>query len=465
VIKIQFNSLKLRESSKVWLNDFSWDFTGSRSLCIAGNDDSGKHCFGPLLSGKIPSSYTVSTGTYSLSVKPQQVHLLSFKIQSELLKQELKEDISDFMSDGIDPGHIVYSWVKNPELVRKWGLDTIMSQGLKTLSTGELRKIMLCRTLSALPDMLILDEPYDGLDSQSRLLLNVLMQEITDKGCFLLLITDKTELLPSFIENIVTLDNNRMKESSATADISLNLIDTAVKLPVEKKACIEIFSSDINYGEKPVLKDITWKVFRGDKWIITGPNGCGKTSLTQAVTGENTRGYSMDLTLFGQPKGQGESLWDIRKKIGYVSGAIQFRYSPRTSVRDVLVSGLLDPEGGHGSITPLQKKIVAEKLVFLEMDENTLLGRLSFGMQRMVLLMRALIKKPELLILDEPYQGLDRTHSRILDSIMVQLAADPHQTVLLISHESWQARPFFSHHLDFVPHESGAYTVTSRYLL
>ena len=220
-----------------------------------------------------------------------------------------------------------------------------------------------------------------------------------------------------------------VQESSAKPAPLLRPLDpfeTAVKM--EKV--------QIKYGSKTILSDFSWKVNRGERWAIKGPNGAGKSTLISLITADNPQAYSQNITLFDRKRGTGESIWDIKRKIGYLSPELHLYFKEGGLCFSVVASGLFDTQGLFKRMSEEQIKQVnhwMEVMGIAHLKERSFL-QISGGEQRMVLITRALVKNPELLILDEPCQGLDRVQTEHLKSVLDYLAANSDMTLLYVSH-------------------------------
>jgi molybdate transport system ATP-binding protein len=293
------------------------------------------------------------------------------------------------------------------------------------------------------PRLLILDEPFEGLDEKGRDLLarsiNGLMtgpmrvilvahrlEEIVPnithvllvKGGRLFLQGPKDEVLTS--ENLSHLYGFSLRLGKDNGTYFLNYGEeesTPKELPgeyrqglsEESERLIEIRDTTVRYGDLVVLDRVNWSMGRGENWAILGPNGAGKSTLVKLILGENLQAYANPIFLFGRRKGSGESIWDIKRRIGVVSNELQVQYRKRISAFEVIASGFYDTIGLYRVPTSAQKEVVSRWVDFLDIKElaKEPFNQLSFGQRRMILLARAMVKSPLLLIVDEPCHGLD----------------------------------------------------------
>jgi molybdate transport system ATP-binding protein len=202
------------------------------------------------------------------------------------------------------------------------------------------------------------------------------------------------------------------------------------------EVAVKMQKVQINYGSKTILHDFTWEVLKGERWAIKGPNGAGKSTLISLITADNPQAYSQDITLFDRKRGSGESIWDIKRKIGYVSPELHLYFKEGGSCFSVVASGLFDTQGLFKRMSEEQIKQVNHWMKVMgisHLKERSFL-QISGGEQRMVLITRALVKNPELLILDEPCQGLDRVQTEHLKLVLDYLAENSEMTLLYVSH-------------------------------
>ena len=210
----------------------------------------------------------------------------------------------------------------------------------------------------------------------------------------------------------------------------------------------------VSYNERPILNNLSWQVNPGEHWQIVGPNGAGKSTLLSLITGDHPQGYSNDLTLFGRRRGSGETIWDIKKHIGYVSSSLHLDYRVSTTVRNVILSGYFDSIGIYQAVSDRQQKLVQQWLDVLGIDKRTAdapFHSLSWGQQRLALIVRALVKHPTLLILDEPLQGLDPLNRQLIRRFVDVLISEGETQLLFVSHHAEDAPACITHRLEFVP--------------
>lgn len=314
------------------------------------------------------------------------------------------------------------------------------NRNLRTFSSGERKKEFLKYCLKKNPDFIILDNPMDHLDQASRIELATAIETISNSVIIIQLVNRRVDLLP-FITNKGQIENNsfELKELQSAEEYSIEKDQN--KIPIHKEifkdsVLIKMNSVSVSYDDRPIVDSLSWTINQGDFWQLIGPNGSGKSTILSLITGENTKGYGQDIELFGRKKGSGESIWEIKKKIGYFSTSMTDLFSKNATLEEMILSGFFDSIGLYTQPTTLQRKIVFEWLDLIEMPhlKNKIFNRLSIGQQRIALITRAIIKHPPLLILDEPLEGLDDHNVVLVIQFINTIKTQTNTTILFVSH-------------------------------
>lgn len=214
----------------------------------------------------------------------------------------------------------------------------------------------------------------------------------------------------------------------------------------------------VKYGERTIVKNINWEVRSGEFWQLIGPNGSGKSTLLTLISGDNPKAYNQDITLFGVKKGSGESVWDIKKKIGYFSSEFLRGFERLHSIQNMIISGFFDSIGLYKIPTDTQIKLAHDWLRLLgmyEIRDKSFLS-LSTGYQRLVLIARSMVKHPPLLILDEPTNGLDDHDVEIFSKLVNKIAMESNTAILYVSHRKEEGLLNPDHIYELIPHETGS---------
>jgi molybdate transport system ATP-binding protein len=305
-----------------------------------------------------------------------------------------------------------------------------------------------------------------------------LLAELSQQGYTLVLVLNRFDEIPDFVQQVgvladCTLTNIGSREQVMAEALvaqlahsenldSLTLPETEdpnqkASLPPDQPL-IQLRDAVVSYNDKPILNHLDWQVNPGEHWQIVGPNGAGKSTLLSLVTGDHPQGYSNDLTLFGHRRGSGETIWDIKRHIGYVSSSLHLEYRVSSSLRNVITSGFFDSIGIYQAVSDRQRQLTGQWLALLGMSDaqgEAPFHSLSWGQQRLALIARALVKHPALLILDEPLQGLDPLNRQLVRRFIDVLIGQGATQLLFVSHHAEDAPQCITHRLSFVTHGDG----------
>ncbi len=332
-------------------------------------------------------------------------------------------------------------------LYELFGMQPLLDKYVILLSSGELRKFQLIKILLANPKILILDNPFIGLDVETRQQLNELLKLVVrEQHLSLYLVIAKRDDIPPYADEIITMEGRAQPHSLTTP------------LPFREGSGVGLSSSpvirmnkvSIRYGERTILKDLDWTVNRGERWALSGQNGSGKSTLLSLVCADNPQSYACDIQLFGNQRGSGETIWEIKRRIGYVSPEMHRSYLRNIPTLLVVASGIKDTVGLY--VRPLEKeKEVCRAWMNIfgigHLAERSFIT-LSSGEQRLALVARAFVKCPELLILDEPLHGLDDANRQRVRQVIERYCQDLNKTMVMVTHYEEDLPACITHRLE-----------------
>lgn len=342
-------------------------------------------------------------------------------------------------------------------------ITTSENRPLQTFSSGERRKLFLEYCLAQNPDYIIFDNPFDHLDQQSRIELHHQLFKLSHSISILQLSHQKENLL-SFIKHRGSVSESSFVVSEINKLIEPQIIkyksdfpSLLVSFKETYETLIKFHQISVNYEEQTIVKNISWEVNHGEFWQLIGPNGSGKSTLLSLITGDNPKAFGQDITIFDRKKGSGESVWDIKRKIGYFSTHLTELFKRNHTVEQMVLSGFFDSIGLYVKPSGLQQQRALQWLDVIEMRhlKNNYFNRLSLGQQRLVLIVRALIKQPPLLILDEPFEGLDIENTALVSQLINSLVENSEITIIYVSH-TVEKTLAPSHIYELIPTQDGS---------
>ncbi|GEO05789.1 molybdenum ABC transporter ATP-binding protein [Adhaeribacter aerolatus] len=336
-------------------------------------------------------------------------------------------------------------------IVNLMNLRDLLHLEIIKLSNGQTRKMLIAQALLRQPKLLILDNPYAGLDKQTRHDLDALVKNLIQHDTELILITDQHDI-PVWATHVLLLNNFSIKGTYTRAEYlnksiaetgeekennlpALNTLFPNHQAAPEYKVAVKMENTTITYDGKKVLNNINWTVNQGEKWALLGPNGSGKTTLLSLINGDNPQAFANKIYLFDRRKGTGESIWDIKKRIGFISPELHLYFRQNLMAKTVAATGYTDTLFPKGQLSSQQEQTLNNFFAFYEIEhlQKKHFLQLSAGEQRLVLLIRSLVKNPELLIWDEPFQGLSADLIQKTQELLSTYAT-PAKTIIFVSH-------------------------------
>ncbi|QNK31361.1 molybdate ABC transporter ATP-binding protein ModF [Serratia sp. JUb9] len=474
-LRISQGSFRLSDTRTLSLETL--EIRAGDSWAFVGANGSGKSALARALADELPLLRGERHGDFQQPVR------LSFEQLQKMLSDEWQRNNTDLLSpDEEDTGRTAAEIIQEEhpyparcaQLAAQFGISALLERRFKYLSTGETRKTLLCRALMGQPDLLILDEPFDGLDVASRAQLAELLAQLAQQGYTLVLVLNRFDEIPDFVQQVGVLADCTLASQGPRQQVmadalvaqlahSENLAGLALPesedpqqqpaLPVDHPRIV-LRNGVVSYNDRAIIDRLSWQVDPGQHWQIVGPNGAGKSTLLSLITGDHPQGYSNDLTLFGRRRGSGETIWEIKRHIGYVSSSLHLEYRVSSSVRNVIISGFFDSIGIYQAVSDRQRQLSEQWLQLLGLggaQGETPFHSLSWGQQRLALIARALVKHPALLILDEPLQGLDPLNRQLVRRFIDVLIGEGTTQLLFVSHHAEDAPQCITHRLSFIP--------------
>ncbi len=442
-----------------------WSISPGEGWCLFGLNGSGKQWVDQLLVGEIAPQ----TGRVEHVLGQQDIALISFERQQAIYEEEWRLAATDMIPEdewGTRVADFLPSSRLDDPLIDALNMRHRLRAFYRELSTGESRKLMVLKALLEDARLLVCDNPFDSLDPGTVAALNEALSRAVASGASVVLLLSNRSDIPAWVERFAHIDEGLMTvfdgesraaqlaqlEASVRVDqiVQPGIPDDAIQLEsYEDPYVAELNDCTVQYGGRQVLKELTVKIAPLQHTLVTGENGAGKSTLLGLITGDCMQCFSNDVTVFGHRRGSGESVWEIKRHLGLVSNDLHRRYTVRCDVLSVICSGFFDSIGLYVAPTELQVRLGKEWLEAVGMDGKAELAfqSLSYGEQRLVLIARAMVKSPLLLVLDEPTQGLDEINRDRILGFMSALEARRHSTLLFVSHRQDEFLPLFEQHI------------------
>lgn len=595
---ISINNCRIENSKETLIQNINWTYESGQAWLVIGPNGGGKAEFLNALANEAGIRFVgneknegdrpLNQSTWKAGDRPlnqskssyfssfeKSVEIVSLEKAAKIIEEERINDESDYVEGGIDHGRsgrifisqsLDNSIKKNSSLpefakslekdpsIKLCGIEKILDRGLKYMSTGEIRRTLLARALISGKKLLILSDPFAGLDKESRTILLEFFNSITERQIkkpennsfpHIILAMERWNEIPENISHIIEFSNkeisfcgckedylkklnqsdkNHLTEKKELKDSFYEIFQTTSKgensegtvlsksstsegtvlsqsstsegtdlsksstsegtvlsksststegtvlsqsegtdLSASSKILVEMENVNVGWGDNRVLKNINWKLLEGNHWLIRGPNGSGKTTFLELITGDNQQVYSNEIYMFGKKRGSGESIWDIKKNLGIVSYRmhVEYRMLGGTSLQNVIISGLRDSIGLYGKASDLEISTAKKWLALAKLqdraDEN--FGNLSYGEQRAVLILRAVVKSPKILILDEPCHGLDENYRFKILELLELIAEQKTTTLLHVTHDPSEMLKCEKHILELHPESEPMYKI------
>jgi molybdate transport system ATP-binding protein len=464
----------------------TWKWNSGRHWAFVGPVGAGKSTFLKVLEG----AFRITSGerkitrpilrvSFQDSLGAFQASKYFYQQRFNFIEAQDSLTVKDFLAD--HPSIDTKDW---QQVVELFELGDLLEKEVIALSTGQNRRLRIARALLRKPEILLLDDPFSGMDSRRRDFLSTYLERLAQQGIHLG-IACRAEEIPNVCTHRALLHQGQIidtcevppphaasengsishpastqgtsSHSESNEQIKLPPVTHQEKLmfapqPLPKNLpsssagdphtpILELENVRVQYGERSILEGVNWIIHRGERWALFGENGAGKSTLLSLIVGDHPQVYSNKVKLWGRSRGSGESIWEVKQRIGFFSSEFQMYFPREVLVWQALGTGLFD--GVYSRRLENSERDRVDSLLqhfgIFHLRERPLVA-LSAGEQRIALLARAMIKQPALLILDEPFQGLDW---RTIEFLKVQIESilDPEQTLIFVTHDPQELLP------------------------
>jgi molybdate transport system ATP-binding protein len=485
---ISFRNVSIRQYNSLVFEGLDFDFEKGQNWALIGKSGSGKSTLLDFIMGKA----SMARGEASYPFFDQYIEeyhqddpfFNRYKLMAQVSARHEFRNLSNtsdfyyqqrFNSCDSEDADTVANYLSAIKVVQPAGLWTfkkvterlkllpLLDKQLIKLSNGETKRLLMASALIRNPVLLLLDNPLNGLDVEARKDFNELIREISESGISIIMATTPTEI-PEAISHVAVLDKGKMirKGPSGQFDADSLFFSKPEKINYDElkkllsitlwpdyQTIIGMENVSIRYGDKLILDQVNWHMKQGERWMLVGHNGAGKSTLLSLINGDNPQAFANKITLFDQRKGSGESIWEIKKKIGYVSPEL-FQYFPSgNTCLQVIESGFDDTLGLFrvSSKSKAEDSLRWMKLLRIEEYASTMFRNVPVSVQRICMLARAMVKNPVLLILDEPCLGLDFTQQEQFKNLIDEICSISNLSLIYVSHYQHEMPSCITHSL------------------
>ncbi|WP_018617625.1 ATP-binding cassette domain-containing protein [Spirosoma luteum] len=448
---VAMSTLTVRRSGCLVLDDISFQLNKGECWMVVGATGSGKTTFLQALAGQFsagPGALYRRVATEFVSFKEESSQ---FSYSGYFYQQRYQATMAD-NPEGTDAGYKSIPTLRdflqltdtpeNQSLIERLGLTPLLNRSFLKLSNGQTRKARIGKALLRHPSVLLLDNPFVGLDATFRAELTTWLGELTNQGVTLVLVKEPDDI-PPFITHVAVLEKGRIKWAGAKEQYQaaavgeskavLPLLQTSPQ-PADFLEAFCLRNVTVRYGDTVILNAVNWVVRAGERWALIGPNGAGKSVLLSLLYGDHPQAYANDVSVFDHRRGKsGESIWDVKRRIGFISPELHLYFPPSLSVRQVALTGLTDTLTPPNRITAETESDLHNLLAYFGLAQfaERSFGTLSAGEQRLILFVRAILKNPPVLLLDEPFQAIDAAHVQLARNLLDSFTD---KTILFVTH-------------------------------
>jgi molybdate transport system ATP-binding protein len=468
---ITVDGIAVRQRDRWLLQGLSWQINSGELWAVAGSNGAGKTTLAKAIAGLLPVVQgKIHYHLLSGMAPTEGIAFVASDARRELWRQERRLDFSrDFagntndattvrqligrhMKDGLQPfqRHALLA-----DLASRLSLQHLLDKPIMAVSTGEMSRVLIARQLIREPRMLVLDEPFEGLDATGRQELVNMLDRLAGSGLPMLLITHRPEELFPAITHVLAIDDGHLVTAGPVAHHrrQCKALDTIKPSQGQRPApdphlfrhspsassvpLVEMQSVTVHYGATIVLDRFSWTMKEGENWAITGANGAGKSTILKLITGDCLQVYANRIRLFGKDRGPAQTLGEVREQLGVVSHDLATAYQKRMTALDVVCSGFFDSVGLYRTCTAGQIDTARRCLEQMNIAGlgQTPFNQLSQGQRQMILIARAMVKSPRLLILDEPCAGLDPENRVTVLGLVERIGCRATRLIFVSHHE------------------------------
>ena len=473
LVVVTLSRVDIEIAGNTILRNLNWKLQRGEHWAIVGANGSGKTSFLKLISGTLWPAPGNGKRRYNFGSELQtdavealrKITLVGHELQDHYIRLGWNFSAVEVVLSGIFRTNIPRRRASKKEdaqarnLLEKFHLNHLADRHFLELSRGEQRRVLITRALAFKPQILLLDEPSAGLDRSARKTLNDTIDDISQYTT-IIFSSHRSCGIPLCVNKMLYIEGGQISEKKLgkqTGGISdLPDVENAKKIPekilvtdtrniVEPEILIEIDNANVWIEERKIISGLNWRLLKGQHWYIAGANGSGKTTFLRLLHGQLRPALTGSIRWVGL--GDPSNIWALRRLVGWVSPELQADYRYAATVQDCVASGI---DSSLGLVRPVKQKeriLVTSAVEDLELQQlaERSIRTLSYGQFKRTLIARALVNRPKILLLDEPWEGLDPGAIELLGGKLQDIAE--RGTQLICTSHLDVAQGWFTHRL------------------
>lgn len=446
------------------LQDVSFSLHAGERWVLVGANGSGKSVLLKLLRGDMwPTPTGRERREYFLSGKrsnepadhKQHIAYLAPERQDKYLRYDWNLQVAQVVTTGLFDEDIPLRKPSAAQLARvqrmlkRLRLWSLRERRILSLSYGQRRRVLLARLLIAQPKVLLLDEVFNGVDAATRRQLHSVLDN-TRQAPTWILAAHSAEDIPNSATHLARLQHGRLVYAGALQPEQITqmrrdaqarhraarrrVASATLHTPKSSvaKQLLALRNVTLFRDYRPVLQAVNWTVNAGEHWAIVGANGSGKSSLLMLLYGDLHPALGGVIERAGMSPGMPIAQW--KQRVGYASPELQADHFAAGNIEQIVASGRYASIGLNQALTSADRRAAASWLKFFGIDSLRERGprQVSYGQLRLALLARAMINRPQLLLLDEPFTGLDPDLHAYTLAVLQRLAESGTQIIMAV---------------------------------
>jgi molybdate transport system ATP-binding protein len=451
-LAVSLRAAGVRRGDKWVLRGITWQLKPGERWALLGENGAGKTQLLKLLSGDIwptptranPAARIYRAGRQAVELldAKQRIAYLGGERQDKYVRYAWNLRVRDLIATGLHRTDLLLLPVTRAQAkqvtatLRVCGIQRLALREFLSLSYGEKRLALLARALVQRPDWLLLDEVYNGLDAEYRRRIDSVLASARANGQSWIATAHRAMDVPPGTRSLLELSEGQIQRLARMSAAEFERLRARAgesasraarrrhrprSTPAHARVLLRLSNVDLYVGYRAVLRALNWQLRQGEHWSVFGANGAGKSSFLKLLYGDLSPALGGKIERPGYPAGT--PIFEWKQRVGYVSPELQSLYAIDVEVLELVASGRHSSIGLAAPMTAGDLKSARAWLAFFKL-RNLAKRRpreLSYGQLRRVLIARAMAADPKILLLDEPFTGLDPVQRAAMKRLLERL--------------------------------------------